>query len=119
MISSRSIHSYATGGMSKDAGKLLEIADVLILGQGISERASNRSGIQSCKARLELKAIDIQTGEILLSKSTYGAGLDVAEHIAGKRALQAAGRQMALDLIPALAQRWAEIRPSVPAKGTP
>ena len=119
LISSRSIHSYATGGMSKDAGKLLEIADVLILGQGISERASNRSGIQSCKARLELKAIDIQTGEILLSKSTYGAGLDVAEHIAGKRALQAAGHQMALDLIPALAQRCAEIRPSVPAKGTP
>ena len=119
LISSRSIHSFVTGGMSKDADKLLEIADVLILGQGISERASNRSGIQSCKARLELKAIDIQTGEILLSKSTYGAGLDVAEHIAGKRALQAAGRQMALDLIPALANRWAEIRPPVPAKEKP
>ena len=59
LISSRSIHGFVTGGMSKDAGKLLEIADVLILGQGISERASNRSGIQSCKARLELKAIDI------------------------------------------------------------
>ena len=119
LISSRSILSFATGGMSKDADKLLEIADVLILGQGISERASTRSGIQSCKARLELKAIDIQTGEVLLSKSTYGAGLDVAEHIAGKRALQAAGRQMAIDLIPGLAQRWAEIRPPVPAKGTP
>ena len=111
LISSRSIHSFVTGGMSKDADKLLEIADVLILGQGISERASTRSGIQSCKARLELNAIDIKTGEVLLSKSTYGAGLDVAEHIAGKRALQAAGRQMAIDLLPALAKRWAEIRP--------
>ena len=119
LISSRSIHSFVTGGMSKDADKLLEIADVLILGQGISERASTRSGIQSCKARLELKAIDIQTGEVLLSKSTYGTGLDVAEHIAGKRALQAAGRQMALDLLPALARRWTEIRPSDPAKGKP
>ncbi|MGD9782888.1 MAG: FlgO family outer membrane protein [Kiritimatiellia bacterium] len=119
LISSRSIHSFVTGGMSKDADKLLEIADVLILGQGISERASTRSGIQSCKARLELKAIDIKTGEVLLAKSTYGAGLDVAEHIAGKRALQAAGRQMALDLLPALAKRWTEIRSSVPAKGTP
>lgn len=119
LISSRSIHGFVTGGMSKDADKLLEIADVLILGQGLSEHASTRSGIQSCKARLELKAIDIKTGEILLSKSTYGAGLDVAEHIAGKRALQAAGRQMALDLIPALAQRWTEIRPPVPAKGAP
>lgn len=119
LISSRSIFSFATGGMSKDADKLLEIADVLILGQGISERASTRSGIQSCKARLELKAIDIKTGEVLLSKSTYGAGLDVAEHIAGKRALQAAGRQMAIDLIPGLAQRWAEIQPPVPAKGAP
>lgn len=119
LISSRSIHSFVTGGMSKDADKLLEIADVLILGQGISERASTRSGIQSCKARLELKAIDIKTGEVLLSKSTYGAGLDVAEHIAGKRALQAAGRQMAIDLLPALAKRWAEIRPSIPAKGKP
>ena len=116
LISSRSIHGFVTGGMSKDADKLLEIADVLILGQGISERASNRSGIQSCKARLELKAIDIKTGEVLLSKSTYGAGLDVAEHIAGKRALQAAGRQMAIDLIPALAKRWTEIRLPIPAK---
>lgn len=119
LISSRSIHSFVTGGMSKDADKLLEIADVMILGQGISERASNRSGIQSCKARLELKAIDIKTGEVLLAKSTYGAGLDVAEHIAGKRALQAAGRQMAIDLIPELAKRWAELRPPVLAKGKP
>ena len=114
LISSRSIFSFATGGMSKDADKLLEIADVLILGQGISERASARSGIQSCKARLELKAIDIQTGEVLLAKSTYGAGLDVAEHIAGKRALQAAGRQMAVDLIPELAARWAEMNAAKP-----
>ncbi len=114
LISSRSIFSFATGGMSKDADKLLEIADVLILGQGISERASTRSGIQSCKARLELKAIDIQTGEVLLAKSTYGAGLDVAEHIAGKRALQAAGRQMAVDLIPELAARWAEMDTAKP-----
>ena len=115
-ISSRIIHSYVTGGMSKDADKLLEIADLLVLGQGISERASTRSGIVSCKARLELKVIDIQTGEVLLAKSTYGAGLDVAEHIAGKRALQAAGRQMAIDLIPELAKRWAETRSSARAK---
>ena len=116
LISSRSIHSFVTGGMSKDADKLLEIADLLVLGQGISERASTRSGIVSCKARLELKVIDIQTGEVLLAKSTYGAGLDVAEHIAGKRALQAAGRQMAIDLIPELAKRWAETRSSAQAK---
>ena len=113
-ISSRIIHSYVTGGMSKDAGKLLEIADVMILGQGISERATRRSGILSCKARLELKVIEIKTGQVLLAKSTYGAGLDVAEHIAGKRALQAAGRQMAIDLIPELAKRWAELQSAKP-----
>lgn len=114
LISSRSIHSYVTGGMSKDTDKLLEIADVLVLGQGISERGTIRSGIVSCKARLELKAIDIKTGEVLLSKSTYGAGLDVAEHIAGKRALQAAGQKMAVDLIPELAARWAEMKTTKP-----
>ena len=102
-IASRMVQSFVKGGLSKDADKLQEIADILILGQGISERGTTRSGIVSCKARLELKVIDIQTGEVLLSKSTYGAGLDVAEHIAGKRALQAAGRQMAVDLIPELA----------------
>ena len=102
-ISSRSVQSYVKDGLKKDAGKLQEIADILILGQGISERGTTRSGIVSCKARLELKVIDLKTGEVLLSKSTYGAGLDVAEHIAGKRALQAAGRQMAVDLIPELA----------------
>jgi hypothetical protein len=114
LLSSKTVHSYVTGGFSKDSEKLQEIADVMILGQGISERASIRSGIVSCKARLELKVIDIKTGEVLLTQSTYGAGLDVAEHIAGKRALQAAGQQMALDLIPALASRWTETRTSQP-----
>ena len=116
MVSSRSIQSYVTGGMAKDADKLLDIADLMILGQGISERATARSGILSCKALLELKVIDIKTGNVLLAKSTYGAGLDVAEHIAGKRALQAAGRQMAIDLIHELAARWAEARPPARAK---
>ncbi len=101
-------------GLAKDAAKLLEVADVLILGEGISERASQRSGIVSCKARLELKAIDIRTGELLLTQSTYGAGLDVAEHIAGKRALQAAGQQMALDVVPDLVERWTEIQNGQP-----
>ena len=113
-IASRMVQSFVKGGLSKDADKLKEIADILILGQGISERGTTRSGIVSCKARLELKVIDIQTGEVLLSKSTYGAGLDVAEHIAGKRALQAAGRQMAVDLIPELAVCRSGMKTSAP-----
>jgi len=103
-ISQQTLSHFSQKGLGEDRAKLSKVADLMILGEGFSERASERAGLISCKARLELKVVDIRSGRILLAKSTYGAGVDVAEHVAGKRALQAAGRAMGLDLIPELVE---------------
>lgn len=108
-VSSRTLHTVGKGGLGAQRDALARIADVIIIGEGISERATEKEGIVSCKARLELKAVAVRSGEVLVAKSTYGAGVDVAEHIAGKRALQAAGREMAADLIPELVEKWQKL----------
>lgn len=105
-ISSRSLHEFRTQGLASERKKLASVADILVLGEGISERATERQGLISCKARVELKAIHVLTGEVLLATSAYGAGVDVAERIAGKRALQAAGRDIAGEIIPQLVEKW-------------
>ena len=108
-VSSRVLQSIGKDSLGAERTKLAKVADVLIIGEGFSERASEREGIVSCKARLELKAIDVRSGEVLAAKSTYGAGADVAEHVAGKRALQSAGREMAIQLIPELVEKWQKL----------
>ncbi len=105
-VSSRVLNRHVTSGLGADRSELDKIADVIILGEGISEKATEREGLISCKARVELKVIDVRTGQVLMAKSAYGAGVDVAERIAGKRALQAAGRDMAVSIIPELVDKW-------------
>jgi TolB-like protein len=110
-LSSRMMSRFVTGSLEADRAKLLKVADVVILGEGISERGSEREGLISCKARLELKVVDVRSGHVLLAKSDFGAGVDVAERIAGKRALQAAGNNMAADLIVELVNKWTALHP--------
>lgn len=105
-ISRQVLKQILQSGYAEQRESLLKVADVMILGEGISEHGSEREGLISCKARVELKVIDIKTGRVLLAKSDYGAGVDVAEHIAGKRALQAAARSMAPDLIVEMVNAW-------------
>jgi TolB-like protein len=105
-IASRAVSRIIQGDLSDEREKLAQIADVLIIGEGISERGTEREGLISSKGRLEVKAIDVKSGAVLLADSAYGAGVDVAERIAGKRALQVAGRDLAAKLIPALVEKW-------------
>lgn len=78
-------------------------ADVIITGEAFSEHAATAGGgaygidvsLQSCKARVEARAIRADTGEIIAADGTYGTGVDIAENIAGKKALADAGGKLA------------------------
>jgi hypothetical protein len=73
-------------------------ADVVIVGAGFSEYGGRVGELVSCRARLELRALDARTGAILGVHAGTGAGADLSEHFAGKKALEELGRKAALEL---------------------
>lgn len=75
-------------------------ADVLISGEGFSEYATQHGELRSVKARLELKAVQRETGKVLAIDREVAIGVDLTEQIAGKAALQAAAANIAGRLLP-------------------
>jgi hypothetical protein len=75
-------------------------ADYTIEGEAFSERAGQRGQMVFCKARLEVKVADAKREKIHVDRQT-SAAVDLAENIAGKSALQKAGRSVADRLITA------------------
>ena len=77
-------------------------ADILVVGQAFSEGAGDvgqfingrRTNVVSCKARVEAKMYIARTGQIIAADGTYGAGVDITEAIAAKKALADAGEKM-------------------------
>ncbi len=80
-------------------------ADVLIEGEAMSEFAARRGNLVVVNARLEVKAIDQKTGQILVADRHTSIGVGLSEQIAGKSALQEAGAVVAARLLPKLAER--------------
>ena len=77
-------------------------ADVLIKGEGFSEFAGRIGELTSVKARLEVKAVDRQTGKILAVDRQVTVMVDLTEQVAGKRALQEAAAGIAERMLPKL-----------------
>lgn len=75
-------------------------ADVLLIGEGFSQFASRHGNLISVKARLELKALDRETGQVLAIDRQVAVSVDLAEQIAGKSALQDAATSIAGRLLP-------------------
>ncbi len=78
-------------------------ATVHLRGEAFSEGAAAVGGLVSCRARVEVIAIDASTGERVFSDAAEGVAVDVAEHVAGKRALVDAARELAPRLARSLA----------------
>ena len=57
------------------------------------------------KARVELKALTLKTGEILAVDRETSAAVDLAEQTAGKTALQQASEILASRLLPKLVKQ--------------
>ena len=79
-------------------------ADVVVVGAGFSEYGGRVGELVSCRARIELRASDAKTGAILAVHTGTGAGADLSEVFAGKKALDELGRRAALDLGVAVAR---------------
>jgi TolB-like protein len=79
-------------------------ADIMIVGEGFSEFASRHGNLVSVKARLEVKAVDRETGRILAIDRHVAVAVDLTEQIAGKTALQDAAANIAERLLPRLVE---------------
>lgn len=81
-----------------------EKADIKLEGEGFSEFGLRRGNLVSVKARVELKAVDRKTGQILATDRETAVEVDLTELIAGKRALQSAAARIAERMLPKLAR---------------
>jgi TolB-like protein len=80
-------------------------ADVLLTGQGFSELATRHGNLISVKARVEVKAVNRKTGELLAADRQTEVVVDLTEQIAGKEALQHAAAAIAERLLPRLVKK--------------
>jgi hypothetical protein len=76
--------------------------EVRITGEAFSEVGFRRGNLVSCKARVELKAIDVKAGKELTTDRQVAVSVNVSEQIAGKTALQDAAANLADRFIPKL-----------------
>lgn len=79
-------------------------ADILIKGEGFSEFAGRRGDLVSVKARLEVTALNQSSGEVLAVDRQTSIEVDLAEQIAGKKALERAAAAIAARILPKLAK---------------
>jgi hypothetical protein len=76
--------------------------DIEITGEAISELGMRKGSLVSCRGRIELKARDRRSGDILCVDRQTSVAVDVAEHIAAKTALQNGAGELAERVLPKL-----------------
>lgn len=74
-----------------------------ISGEAFSEFGLRHGNLVSCRARVEVTLKDAN-GKLLLVDRQMDVAVDIAEHVAGKKALEAAALKLADRLVPALAR---------------
>jgi hypothetical protein len=79
-------------------------AAVEITGEALSEYGLRRGNLLSCRARIELKAHDAASGDLIAVDRQTSVAVDIAEHIAAKTALQNGADVLAERVIPKLAK---------------
>lgn len=75
-----------------------------ITGEALSEFGMRKGNLQSCRARIEIKAREVNGGKIIAVDRQTSVAVDLAEHIAAKTALQNGAGEIAERLLPKLAQ---------------
>jgi hypothetical protein len=94
---------YADSGSPAISRVIPEDTSIIIIGQAFSEGAGRFGDIISAKARVEVRALDRKTGAVLAIARRNTAAVDLAENIAGKKAIQDAACSIAYEMIPKLA----------------
>jgi len=78
--------------------------DVELVGEAFSEFGVRKGNLISCKARVEVKAIEKGSGKILAADRQTSVAVDLSEQIAAKTALQNAAAELAERVISKLAR---------------
>ena len=73
-----------------------------ITGEAFSEFGMSKGNFKSCRARIEIKARDVASGNILDIDRQTSVAVDLAEHIAAKSALENGADELAERLLPKL-----------------
>ena len=69
-------------------------ADYLVTGEAFAEEYGQVSGdLRGYTARLEVKVVDLASGQVVFSEAFQGSGVGATDAIAGKTALMNVGRQ--------------------------
>jgi len=90
-------------------------ADILVLGEAYAEgtQVPGQLAIQAARSMAEVRVIEAATGRILAADRVHTGGIDIGScELAGKRALERAGA----DLAPRLARAICPIPPAPPPK---
>ena len=93
-------------GEAADAG-----VKYVVEGNAFSEFAARIATLVNCSARLEVKVVDRQTGEVFYSDRVTTRAIDLAENTAGKTALQKAGRMVAVHILRQFVQSLPPVQP--------
>ena len=98
-------------------------ADILVLGEAYAEgtQVPGRLSLQAARAMAEVRVIEAATGRILAADRVHTGGIDIGScELAGKRALERAGADLAPRLARAIVQRFSYGCPiNIPAVAPP
>lgn len=87
-------------------------AEIIIVGEAFSELVegsrAEHAGMVTCRARVEVRMIRTDTGEILAANGMQAAGLDATENLAAKKALSNVGGMVAKYMLDQLDKRARE-----------
>ena len=78
-----------------DAATTTTQPDIEVTGEAFSEFGLRKGNLVSCRARVEVKAIERETGRVVAVDRETAVAVDIAEQVAGKAAIQKAADQIA------------------------
>ncbi len=111
----RNSEELANAVKSQDAAAASRIgarfgADIIIFGEAFSESTGTQNGMQTCRARVEARAVSTRNAQILGADGKHAGGLDNSELVAGKTALRNAGTQMGVYFVNTLCEAQGIVR---------
>ena len=80
-------------------------ADVVVSGEAFSEFAARYGNLVACRARVELKVQRRGDNKLLFVGRNTAAAADIAQHVAGKYALEKCARQLLEEMLPKIASK--------------